>query len=189
MNLLYLRTLYCKSRMVAYVNGELPPAARRRIARYIERYPTCYAEYIRQREAARELHFRLPLVGQPERATLDRIWNAVQVELEGSSAPQIRRLSQRSVVSSSLSFRVRYGVLGLVMAVSFALPLTFSVNHTAFAVSLTQPIPMTATGLPTEEKQPVVLIAESTDLQSVKDQTALPAPALPQATAISTEEK
>ncbi|MBC8170519.1 MAG: hypothetical protein H7X77_02565, partial [Anaerolineae bacterium] len=40
----FFRIRYCKARMVAYVNGELPIAARRRMARYIEQYPECYAE-------------------------------------------------------------------------------------------------------------------------------------------------
>jgi len=198
MLLLYLRTLYCKTRMVAYVNGELPPAARRRMARYIERYPTCYAEYIRQREAARELNFRMPLVGQPEKAALDRIWAAVQSELDSgavsSSQPDTRvqqPLLRRDWRRESTAFRVRYGVVGLIMVMAVVLPLTFGANHTAFAVSLTQPIPMTATGLPTEDKQVTVLVAKNTSQQSVRETPTLPAPAMPQATMVVTvtEEK
>lgn len=208
MLLLYLRTLYCKTRMVAYVNGELPPAARRRMARYIERYPTCYAEYIRQREAARELNFRMPLVGQPEKAALDRIWAAVQSELDTGSQPASnlpasnlpanqsdtllkQPLLRRDWRRESKAFRVRYGVVGLVMAMAVALPLTFGANHTAFAVSLTQPIPMTATGQPTEDKEAPVLIANNNSLQSVRETPTLPAPAMPQATMVVTvtEEK
>jgi hypothetical protein len=198
MLLLYLRTLYCKSRMVAYVNGELPPAARRRIAHYIERYPTCYAEYIRQKDAARELNFRLPLIGQPDKPTLDRIWAAVSAEMThhtpdtGSGGKPQRRL-----LTSPLSFRVRYGVLGLIMAISFVLPLTFSANHTVFALSLTQPIPITATGLPTEDKeQPTVDVAQAqlvqgqvVHVQAANMRPTLLAPALPEATAVSTSEK
>jgi anti-sigma factor RsiW len=203
MLLLYLRTLYCKSRMVAYVNGELPPAARRRIARYIERYPTCYAEYVKQKDAARELNFRLPLVGQPDKPTMDRIWMAVSAEMTshhpdiGSGGTRKRRL-----LTAPLSFRVRYGMLGLAMALTLAVPLTFSANHTAFAVSLTQPIPMTATGLPTDDtglptnasaraqvSQGKVLQANLVITQVANAQGILPAPALPQATAVSTSEK
>lgn len=188
MLLLYLRTLYCKSRMVAYVNGELPPAARRRVARYIERYPTCYAEYIRQKDAARELNFRLPLIGQPDKPALDRIWAAVELDLTQSAMHHNgTHASRRPVLASTLSFRVRYGVLGLVMAVSFALPLTFSANHTALAISLTQPMPMTATNLPTEDRQPPTEVSAKNQLAYA--QPLLLAPAFPEATAISTSEK
>ncbi len=199
MLLLYLRTLYCKTRMVAYINGELPPAARRRMARYIEGYPTCYAEYIRQREAARELNFRLPLVGQPEKPTLDRIWAAVQSELEADSIRLPASTSANAPVHASdtilrrqwrrepSGFRVRYGVVGLVIAMALVLPLTFGANYTAFAVSLTQPIPMTATGLPTEEKQTTVLIARNASQESIQETPTLPAPAFPQATVVVTQ--
>jgi hypothetical protein len=189
MLLLYLRTQYCKSRMVAYVNGELPPAARRRIARYIERYPTCYAEYIKQKDAARELNFRLPLIGQPDKPALDRIWAAVSAELTEHHTPHsgLGSTSRSRLLTAPLAFRVRYGVLGLMMVVSFALPLTFSANHTALAVSLTQPIPMTATGLPTEDKEQPTDVHVTFRVGSV--QTTLPAPALPEATAVSTSGK
>jgi anti-sigma factor RsiW len=180
----FFKIRYAKSRMVAYINGELPPAARRRIARYIEQYPAVYAEYIHQRNAAREFQWKLPLLGYPEKPALDRIWSAVQAELTAS--PETRRYP---LGLPATNFQIRYGVLGLVMAFVMALPMTFSGNRAAFALSLSQPAPQTATLQPADtriapakgERLIVMLIAtEQVDVTP-------PAPALPQATPVGTE--
>lgn len=179
-----LRIRYSKSRMVAYVNGELPPAARRRIARYIEQYPACYAEYIKQRNAARELQWKLPLVGHAEKPALDRMWSAINAELQ-QAAPQ-----RRSLGGAKMQFQLRYGVLGLAMAFAIVLPMTFSGSRTAFALSLSQPAPQTATIQPSNtraaglSKDRIVVMLVATEQVDV----TLPAPAMPQSTPVGTEE-
>jgi anti-sigma factor RsiW len=76
-----LHILYCKWRMTAYVNGELSPAMRRRMARYIDAYPECYADYRRQRDMQRELNDRLPIFGVPQGGQLQRLWRVIEGEV------------------------------------------------------------------------------------------------------------
>lgn len=76
-----LHILYCKSRMVAYVNGELSPTLRRRMAWYIEKYPECYVEYRRQRELRHELTSQLPIIGVPQTGQLQRLWRVIEGEV------------------------------------------------------------------------------------------------------------
>lgn len=76
-----IQILYCRWRMVAYVNGELSPAIRRRMARYIEQYPACYAEYRRQRELRLELSERLPIYGIPQGGRIQQLWCSIEREV------------------------------------------------------------------------------------------------------------
>ena len=77
-----IHILLCKWRMVAYVNGELSPALRRRMAWYIEQYPACYAEYRRQRELRLELTERIPVVfGAPSNANIKHLWRNIEREI------------------------------------------------------------------------------------------------------------
>ncbi|MCL4252687.1 MAG: hypothetical protein KJ043_02785 [Anaerolineae bacterium] len=76
-----IHILLCKWRMVAYVNGELSPAFRRRMARYIEQYPSCYAEYRRQRELRLELTERIPVFGVSSNANIKQLWLNIEREV------------------------------------------------------------------------------------------------------------
>jgi anti-sigma factor RsiW len=211
--LAYFKIRYAKARMVAYVHGELPSAARRRIARYIEQYPACYAEYVKQRSAMRELEWKLPLIGQAERPTLDRMWSAIQAGLETSTdahtgaLPPVRGRTARRFTRPG--FQLRYGVAGLAMACAIVLPMTFTGNRAAFAairsLSLSQPAPQTATSQPPRdatiaagfrnvgldsERIIVMLVAtEQVTAQMGVDVTVTPpAPAMPHATPAATDE-
>lgn len=104
------RLHYCKSRMAAFINGELPPAARRRVARYMDECPACYEEYLRQKALHQELTSTLPTFGQPSTAQLDRIWSAVQQDV---FTPSRRRPV----------YRMRYGLATLALMLALAIPL------------------------------------------------------------------
>lgn len=80
-----IHILLCKWRMVAYINGELSPALQRRMARYIEQYPACYAEYRRQRELRFELIEHIPSFGMPSRAHIHRLWHNIERDVRRSS--------------------------------------------------------------------------------------------------------
>jgi anti-sigma factor RsiW len=175
----FFKIRYAKSRMVAYVNGELPPAARRRMARYIEQYPVVYTEYLHQRNAVRELEWKLPLVGQAEKPTLDRMWSAIQSELHQTPPRRSMRLP---------NFSLRYGVVAFATVLAFALPLSYGGSRTAFALSISQPAPMTATTQPANTatlngKHIAVLISATEQVEVTP-----PAPALPRATPVGTDE-
>lgn len=178
-----IRIYYGKSRMVKYVNNDLPPAARRRVARYIDRYPSCYAAYRQQQDAAREMRAALPGVGLPEKQTLDRMWSAIQDEMQ--YRPDARRQSRLEAVL----FRLRYGVVGGSMALLLLLPFAFNGNRVAFALSLSQPAPLVATVQPSETHTATVvgMLTGVHGRERAVDLTP-PAPAVPQATPISTDD-
>lgn len=80
--MLGFKLLYCKLKMTAYVNGQLAPAARSRVARYIDAYPACYAEYTHHRDLQRELMATVPALGRPDSARLDKIWANIAHEMQ-----------------------------------------------------------------------------------------------------------
>ena len=121
---------YCKKRMTAFIHGELPPHVRRRIGRYIDECPDCYAEYLRQRELARDLERGLPSVGMPCVSQLDRIWAGVQAEL--SNTPPPHRPARR--------YSFSYGMAVVLMAVMVVLPGAVAGQHARMNVP-SQPAP------------------------------------------------
>jgi anti-sigma factor RsiW len=118
---------YCKRRMVAYINGELPHGARRRVARYIDECDECYAEYLRQRGVQRELESGAQMVGRPSEAQLNRIWLAVQHDLETPARTQ-----------QTPSFYL--GMLTMILLIVLILPL-FVDEHRVAQTAATQPTP------------------------------------------------
>jgi anti-sigma factor RsiW len=132
MNLIeFYKLWYCRARMLAYLRGEHPIGVRRRMARYIDESPACYAEYMRQRDTMRELTHKLPLVGQPDKAQLDRVWAAVQSELQGRGGTRERYCVQ-----------ARYGFAGMVLALGLLMPFTLGSRDSIYSVP-SQPAPHT----------------------------------------------
>ena len=166
MALFDFRYHYCRRRMVAYLNGELSPAARRRMARYIDESPACYAEYRRQRGLHEHLKASLPPFGTPSRPQLDRMWSGIQREM------------QRPRSAGWRQYPTRYGVLACLVALVLMLPVTILpgvFDGTGAAPMLpTQPAP----------QLPVALLAAVTEAPA--QQT--PAPQPTQAVALTTDE-
>lgn len=133
----FMRLRYCKANLTAYVNGQLSPRARRRIARYIDIDAACYAEYVRQRELARELNHSLPYIGQPTQPQLDRIWGAIQAEMGGISptAPASHRTPHYVQVKRA---NTRFGVVGIACGLVLALPVMLG-NSNVSALSVPTP--------------------------------------------------
>lgn len=121
---------YCKSRMVAFINGELPPQSHQRVARFIDECPDCYTEYVRQRELRRNLLDQLQRFGQTSHSHLDRIWAAIQSDLSPAK-PQAR---------SSKDFHVRYGFVTLLLVLALTLPFLLTERHVTLS-TVTQPTP------------------------------------------------
>jgi len=118
---------YCKSRLVAFLNGELPPHARRRVARYIDECPDCYEEYMRQRELQYQLKADMPYLGQPGVGQLDRLWSRIQADMQPPRTRPIR-------------FRMRYGLATMALVLVLMLPMVFDNSHVSQA-AITQPAP------------------------------------------------
>lgn len=125
------KLIYCKSRMVAFVNDQLPPKARRRVARYIDECPKCYALYRSQRALADELKATLPVFGQAENAQLQNIWSAVQVEI---TAPPPARLRY--------AYRTSYAIAMLATALVMILPLMLGNSTVSARAQITLPEPV-----------------------------------------------
>jgi anti-sigma factor RsiW len=128
---------YCEARLTAFIHGELPLKARRRIARHLDECPTCYARYLRRRDLADELSRHIPRIGQPERGQLQRVWSGIQAEM----TPTPRALYLRR--------SPRYGLVTLVLLLVMLLPLTMGNQNVAFSSVPTQAFPAAAsTGTP-----------------------------------------
>lgn len=156
---------YCKARMVAYVNGELPPAARRRMARYIDVCPACYAEYRRQRSLYEHLSATLPPFGAPAPAQIDRMWNSIQREM------------QRPRSAGWRQYPARYGALALLLALLVMIPVALpaALDQTGTPPMLpTQPAP----------QLPVALVMATTEAP----QQQIPVPLPTQAVALTTDD-
>src|SRR5436190_927022 len=101
--------LYCQAHLQAYIDGELSPKARRRIAQHIDRCPACYHTYIQQRDFSRELQQEIPLVGQRNAPDFKQMWGAVQAELP-QSQPRL--------------YQARYGMALLAFTLMLVVPFT-----------------------------------------------------------------
>ncbi len=108
------KVLYCKAKMAAYVNGETPLDVRRRIGRYIDEIPVCYALYRDHLQLQRDLTASLPSFGHPSTTQLDRVWAGIQDELT----------PRPPSVGYGNNWRWSVASLGLVLMV--ALPLIFN---------------------------------------------------------------
>ncbi|GAB4522299.1 MAG: hypothetical protein OHK0046_34730 [Anaerolineae bacterium] len=114
--------------MTAFIHNELPPEARRRVARYIDESPACYKVYIQQRALQQELSRSLPAFGQPAPQQLDQLWLSIQSDL---FTPERRRRP---------TLQLRYGLATFVLVMSFMLPMFWSENTITQAAS-TPPTP------------------------------------------------
>lgn len=122
---------YCKSRMVAFLNGELPLKSRRRVARYIDECDKCYAMYVREKELHRELTYQMPSFAEPNKPQVDMIWASIQAELQPNARP-VRRSR----------FRMRYGVMTFAVLLLVMIPFMLgNALPTTVVYAATQPAP------------------------------------------------
>lgn len=148
-----LKYRYCKRHMVGFIDGQLTPKVRRRVARYIDECPDCYREYVRQRDLQNELKAHFSLMGLPDAGQLSQMWRGVQAELHYNAA--------------SYRFRLRYGVLTaiVVLTLMFA-PLLFG-EDAALPAAATQPTPVTIDTRVTDTAQEPVPTATTDPTQDV----------------------
>ena len=125
---------YCQSHLNAYIEGELPLKARRRVARHLDECPTCYHVWLKHRDLSENLERFVPMAGQPGAPQLQRIWESIEATMQPSSLSRPRHL------------RMRYGFAMLMMALGLLLPLTLGNRNVPFSVP-SQPAPPTAATL------------------------------------------
>jgi anti-sigma factor RsiW len=119
----------CRRHLVGYLEGELNKPLRQQVARHLGRCEACYTLYLQYRETNAELRQMLPRLGMPQPAALDRVWRDVQAELAPSH--------------SGRHFRARYGVVVLLAAMVFVVPLTMGNRSLPFDNPPTPPVPVT----------------------------------------------
>src|SRR5947207_2454028 len=71
----------------AYVHGQLSRSERERVAVHVRLCAECRAALDQERRTARELAIYMPLVGQPKRGQLARLWPVIWMEFR---TPQTR---------------------------------------------------------------------------------------------------
>ncbi len=119
---------YCRSRLGAYIHGELDLKARRRIARHLDECPACRADCIAEREIADELSRRMAFVGQLRTPQLRRMWAEIQSETWTEQAIAPRRHPKR------------YGLAALALLMVMVFPWTLGNQNLPFSIP-TQPAP------------------------------------------------
>jgi len=175
--MLNFKIRYCKIRMVAFVHSELSLKAKRRVARYIDECPACYAEYQRVRELKRELDYRLPTFAQPKNGQLDRVWMAISSELN-TRRPH-RTVFQRYRASTSAAV--------IVLLIALLLPLTMG-NSSVSRASATPPVPTNPISVATTDTPGTIRLVTAATVTSVEtagiSATRLQPEAAPSATPI-----
>jgi anti-sigma factor RsiW len=121
----------CQSHLVAYIHNELSPHLRRSVAYHLDDCPTCYTLYVQQRDLARDLQIAVPGIGRGEKPRFDRVWAAIQMDME-----KPRRVS--------IFYRTRYGLALMAAALGLLFPWIISGQNVTLAAPPTQPAPLLA---------------------------------------------
>ncbi len=122
---------YCKVHMARYLSGDLADPVRRRVARYIDENEDCYREYMRHREFAQKLERSLPTFGRPNSQRLDKVWSALQADLQ---TPQSRS-AWYSDFSWRSSMQFSYGLAALAITLALMLPLALGYNSSVLSIN------------------------------------------------------
>lgn len=138
----YLKYLYVKNRMTAYLDGELSIKSRRFVARQIDENPLCYQEYILAKQTKQELERSLPMIGKADAPQLDNLWANIQAEL---NQPDEIAAPIRSIRRPSYS--LSYGVAVLLFALLLLTPFAIDASRASISPIPQHPLPEEITGL------------------------------------------
>lgn len=122
---------YCKVHLARYLSGDLADPARRRVARYIDENEDCYREYMRHREFAQKLERSLPAFGRPNSQRLDKVWSALQADLQTPRS----RSAWHSDFSWRSSMQFSYGLAVLAISLALMLPLALGYNAPVLSIN------------------------------------------------------
>ncbi len=140
---------YCQAQMTAYIHGELPLKARRRIARHLDECPTCYARHDKARELDQQMRYSVPLIGQAQTPQLQRIWAGIQADMTPPPPERTR-----------YPLSLRYSFVALVLVLTFfLLPLTLGNRNVPFSVPSQPKPPAVVTNVPVTKEKPAVSVA------------------------------
>ncbi len=115
---------YTRVRLDAFIDAELSPRVRRRVAQHLDRCPHCDRAYRQRRELRRELQQTLPLVGTHVTPDFAALWVDIRAEIPRKSPPR----------------KFRYGLVMLLLAMALVTPFTMG-NGRVTQVLPDQPVP------------------------------------------------
>lgn len=92
----------CRHHLRGYIERDLPPMLRRRVATHLDECASCYRAYQRERELIGELNERVPLIGRSEGTRFSAIWNTVQTEMGKPQRSSWSRLPKRYLVVATV---------------------------------------------------------------------------------------
>lgn len=118
---------HCRKHFIAYINHDLSPKVRGRVAQHLDQCEACYALYSYHKRATNDLGRTMPLVGNHRLPPFDRVWAAVR-----------RDATSRS----NQYYPLRYGMA--MLAITFLLLIPFALGRTnqVLAELPTQPAPL-----------------------------------------------
>jgi anti-sigma factor RsiW len=181
-----LKCRYTRARIPAFINQELPVITRRYVVRHLDECPRCRKDYEQQRTLQQQLQRELPLLGQPEKTSLNRIRSKVLAELMPQPAAPVR-VPQRPLYM--------YGMVVTALAVLLLLPLSAAGSAVRAAVpehpsprrglDISTPSVAAAVTKPTRIAAAYVVQTEpgNTDTPEILDNT----PATPEPVVMNTE--
>jgi len=136
----------CRALLPAYLERDLPRAARSQVAAHLDSCARCHANYAYQRDVLAGLQADLPGLGRLQPAQAVQLWRAVQHDL---IAPRRMTLpySQR-----------RVGMLAVLIAAALVLPWLLSPGRLALALPV-PPTPVSASASATDAPLGGLLVA------------------------------
>jgi anti-sigma factor RsiW len=120
---------YTRPRLDAFIDGELSPRVRRRVAQHLDRCPHCDRRYIQRRALRRELQRALPLVGHAVEPDYAALWQGIRSELPRRTPPR----------------KFRYGLVMMMIMLALVVPFTMG-NGRVTQTPPQQPVPQVQAG-------------------------------------------
>jgi anti-sigma factor RsiW len=142
----YLRYRYAKTKMTAYINGELSANTRRFVGRLINEDERVYQEYIRQRQTKQKLERELPTFGRPDAGQLSAVWANIQAEM--------RKPEKDTPPASRPRYSLSYAVAAVMFALAVLIPFAFDASHASAAASPQESVPETVEFTTPDNKEP-----------------------------------
>jgi hypothetical protein len=152
--------------LTAYVHKQLSRTARERVAVHVRLCEQCRAALYREEQLARDITLSMPLVGQPQRNQLARLWPKIWAEFLTSPGRKFGWLPS-------------YGlVLVLMVLCAFAVSSLFGgPTHAIAAPFQAVPAEVRATNTPVRTDEPTISNPQPSETASVFSlPTASPAP-------------
>lgn len=156
---------HCREHMVAYINGELGRRRTRWMAEHLRECETCYAAYVRERDAGHTITHELTLLGRAEKPQLDALWGNIEAQLQSTPARSSRLVPwERGLVGVALAILVAlpWAMLADDWVANAAVPVgvtpALEPEGTSIGTQASDDTPLKSTAvalnLPTEDAQP-----------------------------------